>query len=241
MNKVLRMEQKARMLYAELLLHYTLSERYRLQPEQRRIQYEPLGKPYLPAVADESVHFNVAHSGCWAACAFDRKPIGIDVETLRMDFGKLGPLFMSPREQEEFMKRCVGTTRGQGEQGGAYGRSVADAHSSAAAHYALRRWTLKESVVKAAGFGLSQPLYRLEPLLVGDGDYTVLLRGWEYRMRLYRLAADSWLSVCRSADADRGKRSCNLMRGQPKLGQVEDLPLEVIRMETLVDWTIRHH
>jgi 4'-phosphopantetheinyl transferase len=89
------------------------------------------GKPFLPAHPD--IHFSLSHSGSWILCAVHGTRVGVDVE----EQGRLRDMpaeqLMSPAELECWKALPVS------------GRLAA----------CYRLWTLKESILKAAGSGLS--------------------------------------------------------------------------------------
>jgi 4'-phosphopantetheinyl transferase len=104
--------------------------------------YGPFGKPSLRRQAgQESLHFNVSHSGDAALLAFSRGvQVGVDVERLKMtlDFPALARRFMVPGEA-------------------AFICSAADV--ARAFHVC---WTRKEAWMKAVGCGLSEEPERFD-------------------------------------------------------------------------------
>jgi 4'-phosphopantetheinyl transferase len=98
-----------------------------------KLQTNSYGKPYI----DGNVFFNLSHSGQFVVCAFYKEEIGIDIEEIsHIDTDEFKHIFT---EQEQNLL----TT------------------SSNPAKDFFRFWTIKESVIKAEGKGLSIPLQQI--------------------------------------------------------------------------------
>ncbi len=109
------------------------------------------GKPYF---ADKPhLHFNLSHCAAAAACVVDDHPVGIDVETVR-------PL------REELVRRVL---------------SVAEQDEVTASERPeetfTRLWTMKESLSKLIGYGLTLDWPRLQSLLTDHPEvrFTTIL------------------------------------------------------------------
>ncbi|MBR8845634.1 MULTISPECIES: 4'-phosphopantetheinyl transferase superfamily protein [Pseudoalteromonas] len=99
------------------------------------------GKPKL-ANADMQFEFNLSHSDDLLACAVSLdQPVGIDVERIRYkrNLKHLGKSVFSPSEQCEF-------------------EQLSEQHQEL---YFFDRWTLKESLIKATGKGLTTKLSKV--------------------------------------------------------------------------------
>lgn len=99
-----------------------------------RLQANQYGKPYI----DGPIYFNLSHSGRYVVCVFSTAETGIDIEEMVPtdihDFNS----FFSEQEKKQI-------------------------HSAPQPLKAfLRLWTIKESVIKAEGKGLSIPLQQLD-------------------------------------------------------------------------------
>ena len=70
-------EDVLRCVAAEALLRYVLGT------DQYHLEKTPGGKPFLPDRPD--FHFNLSHSGKWAAIAWGSGEVGLDVEQIRQD------------------------------------------------------------------------------------------------------------------------------------------------------------
>ena len=110
------------------------------------LEYGAHGKPRLEEPRPAEVgpfFFNLSHSGEVALCAVSQLgEIGIDVERIRplRDPERLARDHLSPEERR---------------------RRPDWSHESALAEF-FRIWARKESILKAAGLGLSRPLSRVD-------------------------------------------------------------------------------
>ncbi|WP_314590397.1 4'-phosphopantetheinyl transferase superfamily protein [Paenibacillus terrigena] len=120
-------------LLADILVRAFVINRLKLDNAQLNFDKNKYGKPYL--IGFPSFHYNVSHSGDWVVAAFDSQPIGIDIE-------KIEPLDLQIAEsictENEFSYLIT--------------QSGPDRLS-----YFYKLWTLKESLTKAIGMGLSLP------------------------------------------------------------------------------------
>lgn len=118
-----------RCLAAEALLRHAAQAVFHLEARELATALGRRGKPYF--VARPEVHFNLSHSGVWILCALHGAPVGVDVEAASPERAQtLG--FMSPQEMVQFEQLVP----------------------EAKAAHVFRLWTLKESLLKAAGTGL---------------------------------------------------------------------------------------
>jgi 4'-phosphopantetheinyl transferase len=147
----------ARYRFAQDRRHYvaargqlrTLLGRYLdIAPDAVRFRYSRYGKPAL-AHGDETLRFNLSHSGGMALYALTReRDLGVDLERVRPDRASMtiAERFFSPREA-------------------AILRSL-PLHEQAEAFF--RCWTRKEAYIKAHGAGFSLPLDRFDVTLAAD-------------------------------------------------------------------------
>ena len=130
-NRYVRWQDRQAGLFGKLLLLAGLKN-YGYSPDcLKNLLYNEFGKPFL----DKRIAFNISHSGDYAVCAVsDRGPVGIDIEKIRnidlSDFER----YMSPDEWENIK------------------------NSDRPYEKFYEYWTIKESVIKACGKGLSVPL-----------------------------------------------------------------------------------
>lgn len=96
-----------------------------------KLKYTTYGKPYL----DLDLDFNISHSGEYVICALTKgMQLGVDIEQIKtIDFNSFSEIF----NENEFIDITT---------------------SKEAEKTFYKYWTLKESVVKAIGKGLSIPL-----------------------------------------------------------------------------------
>lgn len=100
--------------------------------ELPRIARGEQGKPFFPDFPQ--YHFNLSHSGRFALCALDSRPVGVDIEVLR------------PHHPRLYERICS-------EEQLAWLEQQPDRQAAL-----LRLWTLKECRVKYTGLGLTTPL-----------------------------------------------------------------------------------
>lgn len=99
------------------------------------------GKPYLEKFPD--IHFNISHCDGLVVCGIHNRAIGVDVERVRPFSDKLVSRIFSEEERRAFEE--IQSHPEGGESGGRE-------------ELFFRYWTLKESGLKAAGYGLSVPM-----------------------------------------------------------------------------------
>ncbi|MBR1803279.1 MAG: 4'-phosphopantetheinyl transferase superfamily protein [Muribaculaceae bacterium] len=128
-----RQERDQRLcLAAYLLLQRAVCEQYgirRLPP----FIFGPHGKPSLAGMPH--IHFNMSHSRGMAVCAVSDRPVGIDVE--RIDHYDAALIARTMNEQEQ---RAI--------------EQSADRNTAF-----IRLWTMKESLLKLTGEGISRDLH----------------------------------------------------------------------------------
>lgn len=128
-------------LGADYLLLRFLREKAHLSPEDLELAEGPHGKPFLPG--HPRIHFNLSHSGNYAALAAGSRPCGIDVEKARTNFNRIAERFFT--EEENRILSSLQT-------------------DSARSEAFLRIWTRKESYLKWSGEGLSRDLRSFQVL-----------------------------------------------------------------------------
>ena len=148
--------QKAKMqsLGAGLVIQAGLSETAFTESDITYTEGKPaILEPYAP-------HFNISHSEQWILGAFDVFEVGVDLQAFRPVNLKLATRFFHPDEIRALSKQT---------------------NSLAAQHYFIQLWTIKESIVKAKGAGLSFPLnqFYVHPQM----DYVVIDRkSWYFKL-----------------------------------------------------------
>jgi len=141
-----------------------------------RFDQDENGKPCL---SDQNkLFFNLSHSGSEVFCAVSDRPVGCDVEQVRAAKLRVARRFFC---EEEY-------------------RALLDcADEAARARLFYRYWTLKESFLKATGFGLSFPMNRFCFLL--DTDSITIRQSVDERPYAFRTFSEDGyqFAVC-SAD-----------------------------------------
>ncbi|MBU0485489.1 MAG: 4'-phosphopantetheinyl transferase superfamily protein [Proteobacteria bacterium] len=172
-----RWEDRQASLYGKLLLREALTLNGADPDCLEHLRLDRYGRPYL----EERVDFNISHSGEFVVCAVTSfGKIGVDVERVRaldiVEFQK----YISPENWQEINRQEDPL------------RSFFD------------HWTMRESVIKADGRGLSIPL---DNLAVKNG--AVALEGKEWFLRKLDLAPD----YCCHLATDRNDLEIMLHKG----------------------------
>ncbi|MEK4759864.1 4'-phosphopantetheinyl transferase superfamily protein [Viridibacillus sp. FSL E2-0187] len=164
-----------RTVVGELLIRYLLDKHYDLNGLTATILRNHYGKPYLE---DESInfHFNISHSGGWVVCIIDNKPVGIDIEmTCEIDVKSIVSLF-HPFEINK-INEALDTL-----------------------DYFYNVWTVKESVLKLTGKGLSIPLKSYYVDFLEDGPLINCEGSFPYdsnlHVKMYYFTELYKLSIC---------------------------------------------
>ena len=142
-----RRDQAHRLLALAAAEHWGLSP----LPAAERAEF---GKPFFPDLPERQ--FNLSHSGPYALCALDRRPVGVDIQTV-------GP--HRPRILQRVCSR---------EE-----RAWLDEQSDLWAAFA-QLWALKESRAKYTGAGLTSPIAEIRVPLPAPGVLT--LDGLHFRV-----------------------------------------------------------
>ncbi len=171
-----RQEDQCRSLGAGLILFYALRDSG-FTAEHPEILEGEYGKPYIPGSV---LHFNLSHAGSLAVCAVATSPVGCDVERVGRDDHGIPAHYFSGTEQA-----WIGSGQTEEERNRRF----------------CTLWTMRESVVKATGQGLSIDLRRFE--IIPDGDGFRLGRHdfpGEYFLRNMSFREDYCCAVCSAED-----------------------------------------
>lgn len=141
----LRIEDKARCLVAGLLLRRVCGV-----TDDCQLTYNMNGKPYLK---NQSINFNISHSGDYVVLATANREIGVDIEKIA-DYPDKIVIRCFTSLEREWMKQEKETE----------------------AFYRL--WTAKESVMKASGFGLSLPPEVFSVLPMNTSGHYIAGKTW---------------------------------------------------------------
>lgn len=149
---------RERWVRSRALLKLVLADKWG-QTNARELEFA-LGEFGKPALVSGGPHFNLSHSGDFAAVAISSVPVGVDVEC-----GKTLPL----EELAAFAFRP--------EEGAAI-----LAHAEPQRHF-LELWTAKEAVMKCTGQGMSLPPAEIEVRTgTGGGLQSAKARGREFAL-----------------------------------------------------------
>lgn len=162
--------------WAYRLLDRVMEREYPKLPRRLFVDRDENGKPYFPEHPE--IHFNLSHSGCYAACAVGEKPVGIDVE-------------------------CWKRRKGQEQVVGKFHSLEREVYQKAKEKERERLfhelWVLKESFMKADGRGLRIPLnsFYMEGICKETGRVEQNQNARIYYYKLYRTAGKTFsLAVC---------------------------------------------
>jgi 4'-phosphopantetheinyl transferase len=164
----------ATFLAARILLRSVLSQYAVLPPAAWHFETNQFGRPHITNVdAPRGLAFNLSHKpGCVACLVGAGREVGVDVEDSaagHSDFLEIAERFFSPSEAA-VLRGLEDTPRRQ---------------------RFFELWTLKESYIKARGFGLSLGLSQFSFSTEGDGAAVLFAEGFEDReetwdFRLFR-------------------------------------------------------
>jgi 4'-phosphopantetheinyl transferase len=148
-----RAEDKARCLVAGLLLRRVCGV-----TDDGQLAFGPNGKPYLKYGGP---HFNLSHSGGYAALAVSDNEVGVDIETIAPVSDAVAARCFTPPEREWMQRQESGPEA------------------------FFRLWTAKESIMKALGLGLSLPPASFSVLPADAPAYSVAGRNWFLDWRVH--------------------------------------------------------
>lgn len=129
---------RLRSLGAGIVLNNILKQ-YGLDPGETRLEYGADGKASVAGRPD--IHFNLTHSGNFAAGVCGGSPVGIDVEEIRAMEERIARRFFHKGEYR-------------------YLEAIEDEQQKQEAFFRL--WVLKESFMKVTGLGMRLPLDAFE-------------------------------------------------------------------------------
>lgn len=174
LEKYINREDIYRSLFADILVRTMICRFSGLQNVDLRIEYDRFGKPYLDNVSN--LCFNVTHSGEWVAIVLGEGLVGIDIEQIqKIDYVRIARRFFSVDEVRDLEELPVE------EQ----------------LEYFFDLWTMKESFVKALGFGLNFEMSKFTVFRVGEeffvySPYVVS----NFRLKQYFVDPNYKLAVC---------------------------------------------
>lgn len=171
MNKFKFEQDKIRCLFSYVLPLISLSYFKQQLLFNTSIYYDANGKPFFEGA--NNPFFNISHSGDWVVCALSEQPVGIDIEAINeIDIFLFFP-YLSPLEKQLFTHQ-----------------------QNADLSLFYRIWTLKESLLKATGYGLLYPLEKLcfSEFITNNLDF-IIFETEQYTMKEFYLDKHQ-LSIC---------------------------------------------
>lgn len=153
---------RERFVISRGILRILLGSYLKENPREIEFEYTSYGKPI--AKHNDSINFNISHSGNRAVFGFVRDAeIGVDIEKIKEDFDvlQLAQGFFSNNELA-FLKKLP-----KEELSKAF----------------FRCWTRKESFIKAEGSGLSFPLDKFTVSMDRDNHAELLKTDWDFSER----------------------------------------------------------
>ncbi len=163
-----------RVLIGDLLIRSIACRHLKLRNDELDFRTNEYGKPYLVGIDD--FHYNLSHSGRWVVCVVDTKPIGIDIEEIvPVEMDIIYNYFS--HEEINYLKET-------------------SLEKKKEVFYDI--WTLKESYIKALGYGLSEELNSFTIEMYGDSKVKVK-EAYNYSpvfLRKYEIDWEHRLSVC---------------------------------------------
>ncbi len=167
-----RQEPACVSMAAGLLLQDTLTEKLGILPSELVLEKNGYGKPSVKGHPD--FHFNLSHAGEYIALGFGNVPIGVDIERIREQNGKVAKRVFTEKEYHYVMD--------------------GDADMQDSRFFEL--WTMKEAYLKLTGQGISVPLNSFEidweRQLVVQTESRFVTKGFD----------DYWLTICTQDTAD---------------------------------------
>ena len=133
-SRCIREHDRQRALWADVLVRTTVCSTLGIKNAALVFAKNEFGKPCLEN--RPRLHFNVSHSGDVVLCAFDNKPVGVDVEKIKDRGPEIAQRFFSTMEYDWLMRR----------------------NETERTECFFDLWTLKESYIKALGKGITKGL-----------------------------------------------------------------------------------
>ncbi|HLX93424.1 MAG TPA: 4'-phosphopantetheinyl transferase superfamily protein [Puia sp.] len=175
-------DDRARFIYGRGLLRFLLGFFMDRRPEHVVLEMEPNKKPRLGSVHDQTLHFNVSHSGNWVLVVIANAPVGIDIEMVDNSFTYSDLLAANFSNAEAAMIT----------------------QSAMPAEVFFTFWTRKEALVKATGAGINDDL-RLLPVINGTWDSGNPIIGQEQSWQIHSFNIDGAYQAsvsCPAGDAE---------------------------------------
>lgn len=138
---------------------------------KRDIHKNAYGKPYF--IHHPNLYFNLSHTLGYVACVIAREEVGLDIEKIR------------PYRKSAVHKVCTDLEQ----------QWIEASNNPNEAFFRL--WTLKESVVKAEGVGLTKSLKQFEFCPDSQGKLTLTQKDLKYDFHQMIIDHQVILSICK--------------------------------------------
>lgn len=171
--------ERQRSIFAGLLLRYAFLQAGHPVTawQQAEIEKGAYGKPHIKGYPD--FHYSLSHSGVWAVCAADSRPVGADIQEMKPCRLRMAERFYSPEEYDRLAASGESAECGRTKE-----------------FYSM--WTAKESAVKRNGRGIGAGISRY----VTAGDYHYIwdaVQDEKIRIQLYDELEGYIACVCSEA------------------------------------------
>ncbi len=165
-------EDRQRSLLGRLLCTYAIIKNFGYSSNEIKFTENAYGKPFVSG--DNSIYFNVSHSGDWVVCVINTSVAGIDVQEIKPMKNSISERFFT-KEENDYLLSLKENNQLHG-------------------FYDI--WSLKEAYIKALGVGLSMPLNEFT-IVKSMNDIKVKgTRDTEFYFRQYNMGEEYKLSVC---------------------------------------------
>jgi 4'-phosphopantetheinyl transferase len=170
--KFRKIDDRKRGLISEILARYFICDMLKVKNSEIILSTNKYGKPFVKNYSQ--IEYNISHSNEFIVCAIGNQPVGIDIEQISNIDLILSKKVFSVQEYEAFRK--IGNSKKR--------------------EYFYLLWTLKESFIKAKGFGLYMPLNSFNINIVNENNIYCLYEDNKYYFKEYKLDPCYKLSVC---------------------------------------------
>lgn len=184
--KTLKKEKdKLLSLGAELLINYAVKQYFPGVVEPVKYYYNNNGKPFIEG---NPLYFSLSHSGNYSACAISDNEIGIDIELMRDINLNIAKKFFTQKEYEYIISKPEKKIE----------------------HF-FDIWVLKESYMKATGYGLSLGLRNFSFIIDDSEKIDVLHKGEKKIFNFLKFLIDDKykLAICFKSFEKKSKVKLN--------------------------------
>lgn len=167
-------KDKIRSLIGDILIRNIIIKELNIQNNYITFDKNKYGKPYL--LNYPKFNFNISHSEEYVACAVDDKPIGIDIEKIKIiKYEEITERFFTEEELKYILREDL-------------------ENDKQSKFYEI--WTLKESFIKCCGKGLSIPLKSFSINVDKYKNISVNDKQNKYKLKSFNIDEDYKMAVC---------------------------------------------